>query len=69
VPIALVVKRYESDTYLFAAAMREGTTKTTFKLCNVTGKKPVKVFGEDQIITARGGHFEDVFGPWDVHLR
>jgi hypothetical protein len=68
VPIAMMVKRHNGATYLFAVAMRDGKTEATFTLGGVNGASAVEVLGEDRTLSAKNGSFSDRFGPWDVHL-
>jgi len=68
VPVAIMVKRHEGATYLFAVAMREGQTRATFKVQGLSGDQPVEVLGESRRLTARNGAFDDDFKLWDVHL-
>lgn len=68
VRVAIMVKRYQGSTYLFAVGMREGQTKATFTLAGVTGQHPVEVRNENRKLIAKDGSFTDSFAPWDVHL-
>ena len=68
VPVDAMVKKSREATYVFAVAMRPGTTKATFTVAALAGKKQVEVLGEDRKIEAAGGKFEDEFKDWDVHL-
>ena len=68
VPIASMVKRHQGSTYLFAVAMRDGTTTATFTLEGFTNDVRVTVLGEKRELNAKQGVFTDSFGPWDVHL-
>jgi hypothetical protein len=68
VPIALLTKQHGGSTYLFAVAMRDGTTTATFTLKDADGEKSVEVLGEKRTLTAKKGSFQDHFEPWDVHL-
>ncbi len=68
VPVAVMVKRYEGATYLFAVAMREGQTRASFTVQGLSGNQPVEVLGESRSLTARNGTFADDFKPRDVHL-
>jgi hypothetical protein len=68
VPIAVMAKRWNANLYLFAVAMREGTTKAKFSLRKLEGIRAVEVLGEKRAVTADDGVFEDQFRPWDVHL-
>jgi hypothetical protein len=68
VPVATMVKKYGGAAYLFAVAMREGTTRTRFPVRGVTGPKNVEVLGESRTLTLQDGVFEDDFASWGVHL-
>lgn len=68
VPVAVIVKRYEAATYLFAVAMREGQTRARFTIQGLSGDQPVEVLGESRSLTSKNGTFDDDFKPWDVHL-
>jgi hypothetical protein len=68
VPVAVMTKRYESATYLFAVCMRDGRTNITFTIYSLKGQKDVEVIDENRIILSNNGVFQDKFEPWDVHL-
>jgi hypothetical protein len=68
VPVAMTVKVHEGVIYLFAVAMREGSTTASFTLKNVAGDKSVEVIGESRTLPVGDGVFRDRFNPWDVHL-
>ena len=68
VPIAFALKRHRDSTYVFAVAMRDGSTSATFTLAGLTGDTPVTVLGEQRELWAKQGAFTDTFAPWDVHL-
>ena len=68
VPIAVMAKKREGVTYLFAVGMRDGRTDATFTVRGVEGDKSVEVLGEGRTVTSRNGVFKDNFGAWDVHL-
>jgi hypothetical protein len=67
IPVAVMLKRHEGASYLFAVAMRNGDNTATFTLQGLTGEKKVEVLGEDRSLTARGGAFSDAFQAWAVH--
>ena len=67
-PIAVMGKRHEGATYLFAVGMRESTTTATFAVEGIEGEKTIEVLGEQRTVVAKAGTFTDRFGPWDVHL-
>ncbi len=68
VPVAIMAKSCEGSTYVFAVAMRSGTTKATFAVDGLSGARTVEVLGQSREIRAENGIFEDDFGPWDVHI-
>ncbi len=67
-PITVLIKEREGARYLFAVAMRDGSTTATFSAGVQEGDKTVEVLGEKRTLIARNGRFKDHFGPWDVHL-
>lgn len=68
VPVSCMTKQHAGATYLFAVAMRDGTTTATFTLKNTAGEQKVEVIGEQRMIAVTDGLFQDRFGPWDVHF-
>ena len=68
VPIAMMTKKHEGATYVFAVNMRGERTTVTFSIQGLDGNKTVEVIGEDRILVTRGGVFKDRFSGWDVHL-
>ena len=68
IPIAMMTKKHNGATYLFAVAMRGETTTATFTLQNSKGIKTVEVIGENRSIALNNGVFKDDFEAWDVHL-
>jgi hypothetical protein len=56
-----MVKRSGGCTYLFAAAMRPGTTTATFSLRDFTGNSTVEAVGEGRNLEAVNGVFQDEF--------
>jgi hypothetical protein len=67
VPVATMMKDVGGAIYLFAAAMREGTTGAKFALPTNSGTE-VEVLGESRTIKTADNAFTDRFGLWDVHL-
>jgi hypothetical protein len=65
VPVDLLVKRSGGATYVFAAAMRNGSTTATFTVLTGTS---AEVLGEGRSIAIGGGTFSDGFGAYGVHL-
>jgi hypothetical protein len=68
VPVETLVKRQGTTYYVFAVAMRDGTTDARFHIPALKGRTKVEVLDEDRIIELSEGAFSDRFGPWDVHL-
>jgi len=67
VPVAIMTKKHNGATYLFAVAMRGDKTTATFTLQQAEGIKTVEVLGENRTIEINNGAFEDNFNAWDVH--
>jgi hypothetical protein len=68
VPVAIMTKKHDGTTYLFAVAMRGDKTMTTFTLQQAKGTKIIEVIGENRTIPVKGGVYKDSFEAWDVHL-
>jgi len=71
VPIDLMVKKTkgaDAATYIFAVCMRGIETRGTFEIKGLKDKTQINVIGENRIIEANNGKFEDDFNPWDVHI-
>jgi hypothetical protein len=67
-PVDCMTKHYQGSIYIFAVAMRDGTTRATVKLAAATRSGNVTVIDENRSLTLQNGSFSDNFGPWDVHL-
>jgi hypothetical protein len=66
VPMNYMIKTYSGSIYIFAVAMRTGTTTATF---SVTSGTTVTVLGENRTIPISGGKFSDNFAAdYQVHL-
>jgi hypothetical protein len=65
VPVDIMTKKDGRTNYLFAVAMRDGTTTATF---DVKSGKKVEVIGENRTIEIRKGKFSDEFSDYGVHL-
>lgn len=65
VPIDILVKQYGGATYVFAAAMRNGSATGTFTLPFGTS---ATVLGESRQVSISNGIFSDSFVSNDVHL-
>ena len=68
IPVAVMMKRHEGATYLFAVAMRAGTTGATFAIPGLEGQKTVEVLDENRTLASANGVFVDRFEPYEVHL-
>jgi len=67
-PVAVMVKRAGTATYLFAVMMRDRSTRASFTVPGLTGTRRIDVLDEDRTLRAVEGVFADTFLPWDVHL-
>ncbi|MHB1151214.1 MAG: hypothetical protein ACYCWE_01730 [Eubacteriales bacterium] len=67
IPVDMMIKEYNGDTYIFAAAMRDGETAAVFTLTSQTGKN-VTVIGEDRTLEITNGQFTDTFKSFDIHI-
>jgi hypothetical protein len=67
-PIDLMLKRQGDVSYLFAAQVREGSTKASFSLQRFPSSASAEVLGESRTIALRDGAFQDDFGAYAVHL-
>lgn len=65
--VAVMAKRHEGQTYLFAVAMRGQTTTATFSLKESLDDVTVEVLGEKRSLVATNAIFADRFAPWEVH--
>ena len=68
VPIAIMMKQYNNEKYLFAVSMRNNECMATFTIKGVKDRKEVEVIGENQTVSSINGIFKDEFKPYDVHL-
>ncbi|MBU6401410.1 MAG: hypothetical protein KGS61_13925 [Verrucomicrobia bacterium] len=68
VPIDFTMKRRNGVSYLFAVAMRDGSTTGTFVIREGPRSGSVRVLGENRGLPLRDGRFSDHFAAWDVHL-
>jgi hypothetical protein len=65
IPIDLMVKNYAGTTYIFAVAMRDGSTTATF---TAPSGANVEVLGENRNLAISNGKFSDRFESYGVHL-
>lgn len=68
VPIAIMTKKYNSTTYVFAVNMRGDPTTATFTIKDIEGTKTVEVIDENRSLSSKEGVFKDRLAGWDVHL-
>lgn len=68
VPIAVMTKKYNEKTYVFAVGMRNGRTQATFALPESFPGKTVTVLQENRTLEVRNNRFEDGFSPYGVHI-
>ncbi len=68
VPIAITARRHNGETWVFAAAMREGSTQATFRLQDAPVDQSIEVLDEGRKLAASKGVFQDHFQPWEAHL-
>ncbi len=68
VSVEVMLKRFDGYTYLFAVAMRPGTTNATFTLTNIPGNVAVEVVGENRNLQSANGVFQDAFTNYEVHI-
>ncbi|MBN2593234.1 MAG: hypothetical protein JXA81_06985 [Sedimentisphaerales bacterium] len=68
VPVAIMTKKHNGATYLFAVAMRGDKTTATFTLQQAESTKTMEVIGENRTIPVNNGVLKDNFEAWDVHL-
>ena len=67
-PVAVMMKRDQESTYVFAVMMRDRSTRAEFAVSALTGVQRVDVLDEDRVLESADGVFADDFEPWDVHL-
>ena len=68
VPVAVMAKKYKGAVYLFAVAMRAGSTNAKFTAPALKGRMTVEVLGENRTVLSKDGVFSDSFEAWGVHL-
>jgi hypothetical protein len=68
VPVAHMTRRHHGALYLFTVAMRDGETTAAFEFPDMKETTRVEVLGENRVLTAKAGRFEDSFKSWDAHL-
>ncbi len=67
-PIAAMVKRFESTTYIFAVAMQNSPSTAQIHLADARQSHGVRVIGENRTLPIVAGYFEDKFEGYGVHL-
>ena len=65
IPVDIMTKKLGNTNYIFAVAMKQGTTTAAFSIKK--GKK-IEVIGENRMITVKKGNFSDDFSNCGVHL-
>ncbi|MBN2313134.1 MAG: hypothetical protein JXM79_04350 [Sedimentisphaerales bacterium] len=68
IPIAIMTKKYNSATYVFAVNMRGEPATATFTLKDIEGTRTVEVIDENRSLPSKDGVYQDRFSGWDVHL-
>ena len=68
VPIACMAKRHGGATYLFAVAMRNQSTRGSFRIKGLAKDSRLEVLSESRTVPVADGEFTDNFGPYEVHL-
>jgi len=67
VPVDIMVKVYQGNTYVFAVAMRDVSVTATFKMIGV-GNAMATVIDENRTRQVTSGEFSDSFSGYQVHL-
>ena len=65
VPIDFMTKSHDDYNYIFAVAMRPGSTTGTFQ---VPAGAIIEVVGENRTLNEAGGQFTDEFSDYGVHI-
>jgi hypothetical protein len=71
VPVDIMMKQQGDVLYMFAVGMRNRPTHCTLTfdaLHKARQNATVEVVGEDRTLPLWGGHVEDDFGPYGVHI-
>ncbi|HPV43145.1 MAG TPA: hypothetical protein PKX40_18345 [Spirochaetota bacterium] len=68
IPVDVMLKRYNGETYLFAVSMRPGITTATFTLRDFPGDAEAEVIGENRVKIFTNGVMRDSFTDYTVHL-
>ncbi len=68
VPVDMMLKRYNGETYLFAVSMRPGITTAKFTLRSFPENAEAEVIGENRIKIISNGIMRDSFTDYSVHL-
>ncbi len=69
IPIDMMTKEYNGDTYIFTAAMRDGETAAVFTLARPSQTcNDVTVIGENRKLKIKNGQFTDTFKSFDIHI-
>jgi hypothetical protein len=68
VPVDVMLKRYNGETYLFAVSMRPGITTATFTLRDFPENAEAEVIEENRTKIIANGIMRDSFTNYTVHL-
>lgn len=68
IPVDVMLKRYNGETYLFAVSMRPGITTATFTLRGFPANAEAEVIGENRVKIIADGIMRDSFVDYSVHL-
>lgn len=67
-PVAVMCKKHDGATYVFAVCMRNRPTTASVEILGPGPGADVQVLGEERTIALRDGRFSDAFEPYGVHL-
>jgi hypothetical protein len=68
IPVDVMTKSTAGNEYIFAAAMRPGTTEATFEIPDDYPLLRVEVLNENRFIDIVGGQFKDSFSNYESHI-
>lgn len=68
VPVDVMLKRYNGETYLFAVSMRPGATTAAFTFRGFPDRAMAEVLGENRTKIISNGIMRDSFSNYTVHL-
>jgi hypothetical protein len=67
-PVAALLKRRGTSTYVFAVNLGRQPVRASFSLRGVAAVARAEVLGESRAVPVQAGGFGDEFGPYSVHL-